>query len=91
MEKIGGVTPIKNEADNGLKNLQGSIAMARTGEPHSATDQFFINTHCGHKILPFPKRFPQYGFSFKCFLNFIFNTIKIEDRAFTWIMFNSIF
>ena len=36
--------PIKNEADNGLKNVKGSIAMARTGEPHSATDQFFINT-----------------------------------------------
>lgn len=44
MEKIGGVTPIKNEADNGLKNTKGTIAMARTGEPHSATDQFFINT-----------------------------------------------
>ena len=44
MNKIGGVTPIKNEADNGLKNLKGSIAMARTGDPHSATDQFFINT-----------------------------------------------
>ena len=44
MEKIGGVTAIKNEADNGLKNLKGTIAMARTGEPHSATDQFFINT-----------------------------------------------
>ncbi len=35
--------PIKNEADNGLKNLRGSIAMARTNEPHSATAQFFIN------------------------------------------------
>jgi peptidyl-prolyl cis-trans isomerase B (cyclophilin B) len=44
MQKVGGVIPIKNEADNGLKNVQGSIAMARTGEPHSATDQFFINT-----------------------------------------------
>lgn len=36
--------PIKNEADNGLKNRKGSIAMARTGDPHSATSQFFINT-----------------------------------------------
>jgi cyclophilin family peptidyl-prolyl cis-trans isomerase len=36
--------PIKNEADNGLKNDRGSIAMARTGDPHSATSQFFINT-----------------------------------------------
>jgi len=35
--------PIKNEADNGLKNTTGSIAMARTGDPHSATAQFFIN------------------------------------------------
>lgn len=36
--------PIKNEADNGLKNTRGTIAMARTGQPHSATNQFFINT-----------------------------------------------
>lgn len=36
-------TPIKNEADNGLKNDVGTIAMARTSDPHSATAQFFIN------------------------------------------------
>ncbi len=35
--------PIKNEADNGLKNDQYTVAMARTGDPHSATAQFFIN------------------------------------------------
>lgn len=35
--------PIKNEADNGLKNKRGSIAMARTSDPNSATAQFFIN------------------------------------------------
>ena len=35
--------PIKNEADNGLKNARGSIAMARTQDPHSASAQFFIN------------------------------------------------
>jgi cyclophilin family peptidyl-prolyl cis-trans isomerase len=35
--------PIKNEASNGLKNLPGTVAMARTGQPHSATSQFFIN------------------------------------------------
>ena len=34
---------IDNEANNGLKNVTGSIAMARTGDPHSATAQFFIN------------------------------------------------
>ena len=36
--------PIRNEADNGLKNTPGTIAMARTGIPDSATNQFFINT-----------------------------------------------
>ncbi|MEJ1355943.1 MAG: peptidylprolyl isomerase [Candidatus Sedimenticola sp. (ex Thyasira tokunagai)] len=35
--------PIKNEADNGLRNQTGTIAMARTSDPHSATAQFFIN------------------------------------------------
>ena len=36
-------TPIKNEADNKLKNDRYTVAMARTGDPHSATAQFFIN------------------------------------------------
>lgn len=35
--------PVQNEATNGLKNLRGTIAMARTPSPHSATSQFFIN------------------------------------------------
>ena len=35
--------PIENEANNGLKNDRGTLAMARTGDPHSATSQFFIN------------------------------------------------
>ena len=35
--------PITNEANNGLKNVNYSVAMARTGDPHSATAQFFIN------------------------------------------------
>lgn len=35
--------PIRNEADNGLKNERGAIAMARTADPHSASAQFFIN------------------------------------------------
>ena len=35
--------PVLNEADNGLKNERGTVAMARTFEPHSATSQFFIN------------------------------------------------
>lgn len=36
--------PVKNEANNGLKNEYGSVAMARTSDPHSASAQFFINT-----------------------------------------------
>ncbi|MDT8448819.1 MAG: peptidylprolyl isomerase [Wenzhouxiangellaceae bacterium] len=35
--------PIRNEADNGLSNQRGTLAMARTNDPHSATAQFFIN------------------------------------------------
>jgi cyclophilin family peptidyl-prolyl cis-trans isomerase len=42
-EKAKGVA-IRNEADNGLKNVTGTIAMARTPDPHSASAQFFINT-----------------------------------------------
>lgn len=40
--------PIRNEANNGVKNVRGTIAMARTGDPHSATSQFFINCQDNH-------------------------------------------
>lgn len=43
MQQKGTRAPIENEADNGLKNKRGTVAMARTGDPHSATSQFFIN------------------------------------------------
>ena len=42
--------PIVNEADNGLKNTRGTIAMARTRDPHSATAQFFINVVDNHSL-----------------------------------------
>ena len=42
--------PITNEADNGLKNERGTVAMARTNNPHSATSQFFIN-HVDNRAL----------------------------------------
>ncbi|MBS1209599.1 MAG: peptidyl-prolyl cis-trans isomerase [Proteobacteria bacterium] len=45
--------PIKNEANNGLKNERGTIAMARTQAPHSATSQFFINT-VNNDMLDYP-------------------------------------
>lgn len=43
LQKKGTKGPIENEANNGLKNLRGTVAMARTNAPHSATAQFFIN------------------------------------------------
>lgn len=46
--------PIKNEAANGLKNDKYTIAMARTGDPHSATAQFFINTGTDNSFLNYP-------------------------------------
>ena len=44
-ERTSTNNPIRNEADNGLENRRGTIAMARTSDPHSATNQFFINTN----------------------------------------------
>ena len=43
-KKVDTSAPVMNEADNGLKNTRGTIAMARTNDPNSATNQFFINT-----------------------------------------------
>ena len=43
LHKKPGLAPILNEADNGLKNKRGTLAMARTNDPHSASTQFFIN------------------------------------------------
>jgi len=43
MQKKSAGEPIQNEASNGLKNKRGTLAMARTGDPHSATAQFYIN------------------------------------------------
>lgn len=42
--------PIRNEANNGLRNNRGTIAMARTSDPHSATAQFFINHSDNHNL-----------------------------------------
>jgi len=57
--------PVRNEAGNGLKNEVGTVAMARTGEPHSATAQFFINV-ANNEFLNF--RFPtQEGYGYCVF------------------------
>lgn len=53
--------PIKNEGSNGLKNVRGSIAMARTSNPNSATSQFFIN-HADNSFLDYPGQ-DGYGYA----------------------------
>lgn len=50
--------PIRNEADNGLKNRKYTIAMARTNDPHSATSQFFINS-ANNEFLDFKSQTPD--------------------------------
>ncbi len=49
-------TPVPNEAGNGLSNERGTIAMARTGFPHSATSQFYINLKDNTALDPNPQR-----------------------------------
>lgn len=53
--------PVQNEAKNGLKNKRGSIAMARTSDPHSASAQFFIN-HDDNENLDYPS-FDGWGYA----------------------------
>ena len=54
MEQKPTGSPIQNEAGNGLKNGRGTIAMARRGDPHSATSQFFINHKDNSGQLDYP-------------------------------------
>jgi cyclophilin family peptidyl-prolyl cis-trans isomerase len=58
MKKKPTEKPVPNEADNNLKNTRGSVAMARTGDPHSATSQFFINT-ADNDFLNYREKTPQ--------------------------------
>ncbi len=55
--------PIANEADNGLYNSIGSIAMARTSDPHSASNQFFINTNTNTFLNHRSKSFSGWGYA----------------------------
>ncbi|MCW9088997.1 MAG: peptidylprolyl isomerase [Gammaproteobacteria bacterium] len=58
MEKKPTRAPIINEADNGLRNITGTIAMARTMDPHSATSQFYINV-ANNSPLDFREKTPR--------------------------------
>lgn len=61
MQKKETNAPVENEAKNGLKNKRGTIAMARTSDPHSATSQFFIN-HKDNENLDYPS-FDGWGYA----------------------------
>ncbi len=61
LDQKRGHAPVKNEAKNGLSNARGSIAMARTSAPHSATSQFFIN-HKDNDNLDYPS-FDGWGYA----------------------------
>lgn len=61
LDQKRGHSAIKNEAKNGLSNVRGSIAMARTSAPHSATSQFFIN-HKDNDNLDYPS-FDGWGYA----------------------------
>ncbi len=69
--------PIKNEADNGLKNERGTIAMARTNEVNSATCQFFINV-VNNAFLDFKSKAPhEYGY---CVFGKIIEGMDVIDK-----------
>lgn len=69
--------PIKNEADNGLKNKRGSIAMARTPDPHSASSQFFINVN-DNDFLDFKAQTPQ-GWGY-CVFGEVTEGMEVVDK-----------
>lgn len=77
--------PIANEADNGLSNITGSVAMARTGDPQSATAQFFINV-ADNRRLDFVSKDSGMTWGYAVFgkvvegMNVV-NTIKSVDRG----------
>ncbi len=73
--------PIENEADNGLKNTAGTIAMARTNEPDSASNQFFINT-VDNAFLDFRSKTPM-GWGYAVFGKVVsgMNVIKAIESS----------
>lgn len=70
---------IKNEANNGLKNDRGTLAMARTGDPHSATSQFFFN-HNDNAFLNFSSESPQ-GWGYAVFGKVIDGMDVVDEIA----------
>ncbi len=73
--------PITNEADNGLANARGTVAMARTGDPHSATAQFFINVQDNNALNHRNKVTPQ-GWGYAVFGKVIAGMEVVDDIRF---------
>lgn len=71
--------PIKNEADNGLKNKRGTIAMARTPDPNSATAQFFIN-YADNAFLDYKAPTPQ-GWGYAVFGEVVEGMNVVDEMA----------
>lgn len=71
--------PIKNEADNGLKNKRGTIAMARTADPNSATAQFFIN-YKDNAFLDYSSATPQ-GWGYAVFGEVVDGMNVVDEMA----------
>ncbi|MFW3613424.1 peptidylprolyl isomerase [Billgrantia antri] len=69
--------PIENEADNGLKNLTGTLAMARTQDPHSATAQFFINVADNDFLNHSGKSIQGWGY---CVFGEVFEGMDVVER-----------
>ncbi len=69
--------PIKNEADNGLKNNRYTLAMARTNDPHSATAQFFINV-ADNDFLNFTSPTPS-GWGYAVFAEVVDGTEVVDE------------
>jgi len=69
---------IKNEADNGLSNMRGTIAMARTGDPHSASSQFFINVE-DNKPLDFKSKANPAGWGY-CVFGKVISGMETVDK-----------
>ena len=70
---------IENEADNGVKNTHGSLSMARTPDPHSASSQFFINLK-DNEFLDFSSKSPQ-GWGYAVFAQVIEGLDVVEQIA----------
>ena len=75
-EKADKRAPVQNEADNGLKNDRGTLAMARTSDPHSGSSQFFINVK-NNDFLNFRSKTPQ-GWGYAVFGKVVEGTEVID-------------